>query len=147
MKVNPDIIGDIFAHLFVLAIGMLFLIPASFKLYAYLSFRHDSTPTIGTVTKAGMGQYLGSRPFVQYSDTQGNLHEIKSEVNFYWFFAPRKGDRIHLLMQNNNPDSAIISSFFHYIAMPLFLILVGAATLIRQLLNTAQYIAMKRRIS
>lgn len=114
-----------------LSIGMLFVIPPSYKVYAYAAVYINAVPTEGIVTKAGVGNFLGSRPFVKYTDRHGKVHEFKSEINFYWLFMPQKGDPIDLLVRQDTPDAAIINSYFHYIVLPLLLLSVGLAVVFR----------------
>ena len=129
MEKNESKWGNFFTIILMVMIGMTFLLAGSYKLYSYISFRSGASPTIGTVEKAGIGKYLGSRPFIVYTDQNGDSHEFRSEINYYWFFSPRRDEPIDLLFLSHSPDSVLTDSYLYYLLVPSMLFIIGIITL------------------
>ena len=68
---------------------------------------------------------MGGRPFVEYKDMQGTSYERKSKAKTHWFFAPKVGEKIKVFYDERDPTEAIVDNTFHYILLPLFLIISG----------------------
>ena len=122
-------IGNLATKLLILSLGLLFLLPPAYKLYTYCAFRCRAISIDGIIIHSSRGRDLGSRPFVEYKDLLGNLHERKSKAKTHWFFAPKVGEKIKVLYDKRNPDVAIVDSTFYYIFLPLFFIAIGACFL------------------
>lgn len=56
-------------------------------------------------------------------------HEIRSRVNYHWFFAPTVGSTMHVRYPSNQPENAIVDSYFHYLIIPMVFILIGGSIL------------------
>ena len=54
--------GDWFTNLFMVFLGVIFLFPAGVKVARYAFLCTHSTTVTGTVTRAGMGPYMGAKP-------------------------------------------------------------------------------------
>lgn len=126
----PISIGNLTTKLIVLSLGLLFLLPSAYKLYSYGVFRYRAIAVEGVIVDASRGRDLGGRPFVAYSDLQGNPYERKSRAKTHWFFAPQVGEKITVFYDQRDPETAIVDSPFHYILLPIFFITVGACFLI-----------------
>lgn len=135
MSTKDNFLGNLFSNLLIISIGLLFLIPPSIKLINYCSFRLNSVCTEGVVVKEGMGRFTGSKPFVEYFDNKGEFHEFKSEVNFHWFFSPKRNEKLEILYLKESTDVAIINNSFHYIILPFLMIAIGLAVLLRIIRN------------
>jgi hypothetical protein len=116
---------SIVTKLIMLGVGLFLLVPFSYKLYQYGAFRHDAISAVGVITLPARGMGMGGRPFVEYRDATGTVHELKSIAKTHWFFAPEKGETLRVLFQKDNPDTAIVDSVFHYILLPLFCSALG----------------------
>ena len=130
MKINPDYIGYIFTRIIVFILGALFFFPSTYKIIGYCVTRNRSYAVYGEVMRQGCGAYIGCKPYVTYKDRSGNIHEIKSKVNFYWFFAPKRGDSLKVLIFQKDPSIAIVDSLLHYTAIPIVFSVIGAFLLI-----------------
>lgn len=140
MKIDKATGGNIFTNIFILSIGLLFLLPAAYKIHRFASFSHNAFLVNGTVEKEGTGRFLGSKPFIRYASEDGSEHEFKSEINYYWFFAPNKGNDIEILVLKDFPGSAITNSYLHYIIIPLILFSIGisiVAFLLKNILHVS----------
>jgi hypothetical protein len=142
--VNSTFIGDLFTHLFMLVIGILFIIP-TYKLYSYCIFRYQAVSVYGEVTRPAVGKYLGARPLITYKDAHGVSHEIKSEINYYWFLAPKKGDRLKLFYRKDDPETAMCDSLLHYIFLPLVFFSIGAFIILRLINTIGSYAGRPKR--
>ena len=118
--------GKLATKAMILSLGLLFLLPSGYKLYTYCAFRYHAVSVNGVITDASRGRDLGSRPFVEYKDLQGNAYERKSRAKTHWFFAPRVGEQIKVYYDKSNPAVAIVDSTFYYIVLPLCFIAIGA---------------------
>lgn len=110
-------------------LGVILLFPATVKVTRYGILCMHSTAVTGTVTRAGMGAYMGAKPYVAFTDRHGMVHEIKSRVNYHWFFAPTVGSAMRVRYPSNQPESAIVDSYFHYLVIPMLFILMGGTIL------------------
>lgn len=126
MKIDSDFIGYILTRVVVFLLGSIFLFPSIYKVVSYGITRYESYAVYGQVIRRGCGAYMGCKPYVTYKDRSGNSHEIKSRVNFYWYFAPKRGDRLKVLILEKDPGAAIVDSTLHYVAIPLAFSLIGA---------------------
>lgn len=81
---------------------------------------------------------MGGKPFVSYQDRNGNMYEKRSEAKTHWLYAPRTGERIKLFYLENDPQVAIVDSFFHYILFPLLFSATGAVAIVYALKNIWQ---------
>jgi len=126
MNINSDYIGYILTRIVVFLLGSIFLFPSTYKVISYCITRYKSYAVYGEVIRQGCGAYMGCKPYVTYKDRSGNSHEIKSRINFYWYFAPKRGDRLKVLFLERDPGIAIVDSFLHYIAIPLVFSIIGA---------------------
>jgi hypothetical protein len=127
MAISLDRIGDVFIKVFVLALGLIFVIPMSYKIYVYAHKRTLSIATLGeVVSDPKIGSDLACRPQIVYSNHAGQTYEFKSKINFYWIFAPLKGDSLKVRYMKNAPEKAFVDSFYNYIVLPLQLLLIGA---------------------
>jgi hypothetical protein len=120
---------NLVTRLIILCLGLLFLLPAGYKLYAYCVFRCHAIAVDGVVSHASRGRDLGSRPFVEYSDLKGNVYETKSKAKTHWFYAPQVGEKLTVYYDERDPTVAIVDSTFHYVVMPLFFFAAGACFL------------------
>lgn len=111
--------------LFVVFLGMIFLFPAGVKVTRYVFLCTHSTAVTGTVTRAGMGNYMGAKPYVTFTDHHGRVHEIKSRVNYHWFFSPAVGSKMRVRYPSNQPENAIVDSYLHYLIIPMVFVLIG----------------------
>ena len=109
--------------------GLLFLLPSAYKLYTYCVFRYHAIAVDGVISHASRGRDLGSRPFVEYRDLQGNAYERKSKAKTHWFYAPQVGERLKVYYDQRDPTIAIVDSMFHYVVMPLLFFAAGACFL------------------
>lgn len=116
-------------RLIMLSMGVLFLLPSACKLYSYCVFRYHAIAVDGVISHASRGRDLGSRPFVEYRDLQGNTYERKSKAKTHWLYAPQVGEPLKVYYDQRDPETAIVDSKFHYIVMPLFFIAIGACFL------------------
>ena len=122
-----EIIGDYFTKVFVLGLSLLLIVPTGCKMYEYLSKRNNSTHAEAIVlTDPEIGSDLACRPLVSYTDHLGNAYELKSKINFYWIFAPKKGEYLKVYYNKDAPGEAFIDSLYHYIVLPLQLFIMGA---------------------
>ena len=106
-------------------ISMVFIAPGLNKIGSFLLALSKSNHYTGIVVKEGMGKYTGCKPFIEYHDNEGYLREFKSEINYHFFFCPKKGDEIKLISNKNQPTKIYTINLVHYIFIPIFLILVG----------------------
>ena len=115
------------AKFFILFLGSILLVPFGYKLYNYCDLRYHAVAVYGVVEDPLQGGALGSRPFVEYKDLKGHKYGFKTEAKTHWFFAPQKGEKIRVLFLENEPQTAIADSLFHYGLLPLFFSLIGSA--------------------
>jgi hypothetical protein len=118
----------IFEKSFALFVVLFFLFPGCYKLYSFLLLEKNSVSLYGTVVKQGMGQ-MGCRPFLEVYDDKGLRHEMKSEVNYYFFTCPKIGDQVEILYNKSAPEKSITVSFIHYLIIPLVMISIGLMTI------------------
>ena len=116
-------------RLIILCLGLLFLLPSAYKLFTYCVFRYHAIAVDGVISHSSRGRDLGSRPFVEYRDRQGNSYERKSKAKTHWFYAPQVGEKLTVYYDERDPTIAIVDSKFHYIIMPLFFIAAGVSFL------------------
>lgn len=128
MRTNTsEILGNYFIKIFVIFLGLLFIIPSIHKLYNYWDKRTQSLPMQGTViSKPVIGSDLACRPTVTYNDQSGQSHTIKSKINFYWIFAPKQGEVLKVRYFKTAPETAFIDGFYYYIVLPVQFLLMGA---------------------
>jgi len=122
----PTSIGNLVTKLFILFLGLLFLLPPVYKLYTYYAFRYHAISVEGIIIDASRGRDMGGRPFVEYKDRQGKSYERKSKAKTHWFFAPKVGEKTRVFYDKRDPTKAIVDSTFHYIVLPLCFIIAGA---------------------
>jgi hypothetical protein len=121
---TSSLIGNLFTKLFVLLIGLIFILP-SYKLYSYILFRYQSVSVNGIIVMPSRGRDIGARPLVEYHDQQGNTYEIKSKAKTHWLFAPKKGEQIKVLFLRDAPEKAMVDSIFYYVVLPLCFVAIG----------------------
>ncbi len=118
--------SDSFAmRVLAVSVGLVLLIPAGYKLLTYCSFRFLGNHTEGIVIHSSSGRDMGGRPFLQYEDGGGSLHEFKSRAKTHWFKRPVLGEKIEVFIDKNDPGTAIVNNLFYYVYLPLLLIVVG----------------------
>lgn len=135
---SPPSIENLATRLIILSLGLLFLLPSAYKLYTYCEFHFHAVSVDGVIIDPSRGRDWGSRPFVEYKDSLGNLHERKSKAKTHWFFAAKVGEKIRVLYDTRDPDIAIVDSRFYYIILPLFFVATGVCflfCLFRDILN------------
>jgi hypothetical protein len=118
---------NVFEKIFALFVVLLFLFPGCYKLTSFLLFKQNSVLRYGTVVKQGMGQ-MGCKPFIEVFDDEGLRHEMKSEVNYYFFTCPKIGDRVEILYNKSAPEKSITVNFIHYLVIPLIMTSIGLLT-------------------
>jgi hypothetical protein len=123
---NTDKIGNIFVKVFIITLGLLFTIPSVYKIGYSVSHNSKSIKTVGEVTKPGEGAYFGCRPFIEFYDEKKRKVAIRSNINYYIFFCPQKGDKITLSYNKENPEIAIISSNLHNLFIPGLFTIIGS---------------------
>ena len=129
----PMSIGNIVTKLFILVLGLLFLLPPAFKLCNYSVFRLHAISVDGIITDASRGRDMGGRPIVEYKDLHGKSYEKKSKVKTHWFYKPKVGEKVKILYDEHDPNIAIVDNTFHYIILPMFFIAVGFCCLLHGL--------------
>lgn len=82
------------------------------------------------IDKLVRGLELGSRPFVEYADLQGNVHTIKNKAKTHWVYAPEKGEKIGVFYLEKDPKTAMVDSLFHYVILSLGFMALGGAIVI-----------------
>lgn len=117
--------GSFFTKCIVLVFGLLFIIPCSYKINAYVKHNNEALMAYGKVVKPGKGQYFGCRPYIAFYDAEGSKFEIKSEINYYIFFCPEIGDKIKILYTQNDPTKAMVASLLHYLIIPVIFVIIG----------------------
>jgi hypothetical protein len=78
--------------------------------------------------KQGMGQ-MGCKPFIEFYDDKGLRHEMKSEVNYYFFTCPKIGDQVNIFYNKSAPERSITVSSIHYLIIPMIMIGIGLMTI------------------
>ena len=121
--------GSLATRLICVVLGMLFLLPAAVTLYTYCEMRYHAIAVDGVIVDASRGRDMGGRPWVQYTDRQGQTHQKRSRAKTHWLFAPRVGERTTVFYDSREPDSAIVDSPFHYLVLPLVFIAAGVSFL------------------
>jgi hypothetical protein len=109
----------------ILMFSMTFIIPGTYKLSSYVFALYQSNIFSGVVVKQGMGKYLGCKPFIEFYDDEGFKREVKSEINYHFFFCPKKGDKIKLIISRKDPLEIYSSNIAHYIIIPVILVSIG----------------------
>ena len=122
---SKRIAGRFFLKGMVFLFGVLLIIPPGCKLFNYLRIKNQGHETVGYVTRPGTGNYIGAKPFVGFQDRAGNHHEVRSKVNYHFFFAPKTDDRFNVYYYEADPEEALVDSPFHYFYLPLFFMAVG----------------------
>lgn len=110
---------------FVLLLGLVIIIPTLSKFLHYATVRLHCTHVYGSVTRTGHGQYLGSKPYVTFKDGKGDVYEVRSAVNYYFLFAPKRGDRLRVYYSASDPQSALVDNWVHYLLLPLVFLSIG----------------------
>ena len=126
-------VGDVATKILMLVLGLLFLLPPAYKLVTYAVFRFHAITVEGTIADGSRGRDLGGRPFVEYTDQQGNAYEIKSKAKTHWLFAPKVGEKLKVFYDERDPGKAIVNSNIHYIFIPLCFIAAGLGFLFHTL--------------
>jgi hypothetical protein len=62
---------------------------------------------------------------IRYADAAGDVHEFKSRAKTHWFFRPKKGEKVKIFYQKNDPEKAIAESWVHYVFFPLIFLGAG----------------------
>ena len=119
--------GNLMTQALMLAFGLMLLLPCSYKLYTYGIFRGQATAVNGIIDKPARGMEMGSRPFVEYRDHQGNVYYLKSKAKTHWFYAPVKGEKIKVFYLQKDPKTAMVDSLFYYVFLPLGFMAIGGA--------------------
>jgi hypothetical protein len=123
---NSETIGNLVLRGFVVLLGILLTIPSVYKIGHYVFHSRRSIETVGEVVKSGRGMFLGCKPFIEFYAENQRKVVIKSNVNYFVFFCPEKGDKISLTYRKENPEIAVLSSNLHNVFIPAFFIIVGA---------------------
>lgn len=118
--------GDLFVKVFIIILGLLFTIPSVYKIGHYISHNSQSIKTVGEIVKPGEGIYFGCRPFIEFYDENNQKIEIRSDINYYIFFCPEKGDKVSLIYKKENPESAMVSSYLHNLFILGFFTIIGS---------------------
>jgi len=110
-------------RLLLLLIGLMFTLPPLIQVSRFIEFRLHASAAPARVVKIGRG--LFNRPFLHYTDRQGNGYEFKSEIPYHFFFAPKLGDSKTIYYRTDHPEVAITKSPTHYLLMPLLFAAMG----------------------
>ncbi len=127
---NSQRIGNTTTKMIMLVVGLLFLLPASYKIYLYSVFRMNSASAWGVIAGSSRSRDIGARPFVEYQDSKGNKFERKSKAKTHWLFAPKKGEKIKVFYNPIDPNVALVDSITHYIVLPIVFILIGLSVIV-----------------
>ncbi|RLB84670.1 MAG: hypothetical protein DRH26_18990 [Deltaproteobacteria bacterium] len=130
-KIKLTGLGNLMTRLLMLFFGLVLLVPCAYKLYAYGIFRDQAIAVSGVIDKPARGLEMGSRPFVEYEDLQGNVYYIKSKAKTHWFYAPVKGEKIRLFYLEKDPGAATVDSLFYYVLLPMGFMAVGGAIVVQ----------------
>lgn len=106
-------------------VSFILIAPGLNKMSSFMLAYSKSYIYTGVVVKEGVGKYTGCKPFIEYHDNEGNLREFKSEINYHFFFCPKKGDQIKLISNINQPSITYTVNLVQYIIIPIILILLG----------------------
>jgi len=128
---KPIGFGNLMTQVLMLFFGLLLLVPCAYKLTTYVVFRNHAIAVDGIIDKPARGMELGSRPFVEYKDLQGNVYYMKSKAKTHWFYAPKKGAKIKVFYLEKDPGTAMVDSLFYYVFLPLGFMAVGGVIVIQ----------------
>jgi hypothetical protein len=120
-----SIMGTVFLRIFIFLLGLIMAVPAVNILYTYYNYRCQGEVTYGIVDHPSSGRGLGGRPLIQYEDSFGKVHEFKSKAKTHWFRTPKKGERIKVFFDKNEPQKAIADSLIYYLLLPLIFFATG----------------------
>lgn len=122
---QSPIIGTSLLRIFIFLLGLMLLLPALNKLYSYYNYRYLGYMVYGTVDHPSSGRDIGGRPWIQYLDKAGNVHEFKSKAKTHWFYAPKRGEKMKVFIHRRDTQKAIVDSLFYYVVLPLILLTAG----------------------
>ena len=120
-----SIIGTISLRIFIFLLGLIMALPAVNLLYTYYKYRCQGEVTYGIVDHPSSDRGLGGRPLIQYKDFLGEVHEFKSKAKTHWFYTPKKGEKIKVFFDKNEPQRAIVDSLCYYFFLPLIFLTAG----------------------
>ena len=135
--------SSLMVNLFVLLLGLVVLVPSAYQIYKYCTFRFKGISVYGVIENPLQAKDLGGRPFVEFEDLQGDKHGFKTKAKTNWFLAPKKGEKIKIYYFENDPQTAIVDSLFHYLIFPLFFNIIGIMIVIQVFKNLWQNLNMK----
>ncbi len=128
--------ANLFLRSFVFLLGLIIIVPTMYKVYHYTTLRMHCSLTYGWVSRTGQGQYLGSRPYVTFSDANGVIHEVRSNVNYYFLFAPQIGKKLRVFYRESEPESALVDNWVHYILLPVIFLCLGGILIYSVVVNS-----------
>ncbi len=140
MRITSENIGDLFVNLFMCLIGLMIVVSTAYKIYDYLHFKRQSLETKGVVTDIGCSGYFGCKPFVTYVDTQNQVYEFRSKLNYYFFAHPKKEEKVQILFLVSDHQKAIVSDLYYNIIQPLYFLLFGLFIVVVIFFRTVNYI-------
>ncbi len=76
--------------------------------------------------KSGRGRLLGCKPFIAFHDENNQKVVMRSNINYFVFFCPQKGDKLSLTYRKKGPEITMVSSGLHNFFMPVFFIAIGS---------------------
>lgn len=109
----------------ILPIALLFIVPPAFKLWGYTQHRRASVTTQAEVVRTEDSVF--TLPVLRFTDHQGVVHEFKSEIPFYFLWAPKPGDHLTVHFRRDAPEIVRTQSFIHYIFYPVVFLIAGLA--------------------
>ncbi len=96
--------------------ALLFIIPPAYKLWDYTQHRLVSVTAEAEVLSIQDGVFM--LPVLRYVDEQGKSHQYKSEIPFYFLWAPEPGAQLTVDYLRSDPTVVRTRSFFYYIFYP-----------------------------
>jgi hypothetical protein len=117
--------GYSFLRIFIFLLGLIMAVPAVNILYTYYNYRCQGEVTYGIVDHPSSDRGLGGRPLIQYKDFLGEVHEFKSKAKTHWLYTSKKGEKIKVFFDKNEPQRAIVDSLFYYFFLPLIFFASG----------------------
>ena len=116
---------NILERIFVVLVSLVLVVSGAYKISAFLFDWSHSQIFKGIIVKEGMGRFTGCKPFIEFYDSEGLLREYKSEINYHFFFCPKRGDEIIVISHNQIPSRIYTFNVVHYILIPLILVFLG----------------------
>lgn len=126
---NKALVRKILGVAFVIAAASVLIAPGIGKITRFTLMATRSTFLNGTIIEQGMGRMSGCRPYISYTDLDGQQREFKSDIIYHYFFCPQVGDDVTILSEKDDPSKTYVYSLSQYILIPLMLICVGIAVI------------------